>query len=290
MHPYADPGYVETLAPEGGRISGVTAWGNCMVVRPIVPDSFDAAGSYPLTPFAIQPDLDAGLEHLRAQRLVSVVMVPDPLASPPVDTLKRHFDHVKPFKSHLTIDPRTGYDPSKHHRERIRRGLRRCRIERGPLKARLAEWTELYAGLVAHRGITGAANFRAANFTRLAELPDVEAFTAFIGDEPGGMTLWFAHNGVVYNHLTACNAAGYANGAAFALYDAAIDHFRSEGIINLGGGAGTSGSDDGGLFAFKQGFANGSVTAHVCGAVLDTEAYAALSQDKVTDFFPAYRG
>lgn len=217
-------------------------------------------------------------------------MVPDPLACPSADTLRRHFGHVMPFKSHLTIDHRTDYAPNKHHRERIRRGQRRCRIERGPLKFRLTEWIALYAELVAHRHIGGAANFRPEYFVQLAELPGLEAFTAFVGEEIGGMTLWFAHDGVVYNHLTACNATGYANGAAFALYDAAITHFRSEGVINLGGGAGTSGSDDGGLFAFKQGFANGAVTAHICGAVLDADIYARLSQAKTTSFFPAYRG
>ena len=52
------------------------------------------------------------------------------------------------------------------------------------------------------------------------------------------MTLWFEHDGVVYNHLTASNASGYANGANFALYGAAIDHFAGAGVMNLGGGAG----------------------------------------------------
>lgn len=276
--------------PQGGRCLSVAAWGNAFVVRPVAGGGFDAAGSYPLTPFTSVPDLEQGLAELRGQGLVSVVMVPDPLAAPSVDTLQRHFGHVQPFKSHLIIDHQTDYAPTKHHCERIRRGHRRCRIERGPLKSRLVEWIALYGELVTHRRISGAADFRPEYFTQLAELPGLEAFTAVVGDKIGGMTLWFAHDGVVYNHLTACNATGYANGAAFALYDTAITHFRPQGVINLGGGAGASGSDDGGLFAFKQGFANGAVTAHICGTVLDMNAYAALSQNKPTGFFPAYRG
>jgi len=290
MHPYADPAYVVALMPEDGKALAVPAWGNAVLVRPIANGGYDAAGSYPLMPFAGMSDIPAGLEQLRRHGLVSVSMVPDPLASPDTDRLKRHFGHVKPFKSHLIIEAIRAYAPVKHHRERIRRGYRRCRIERGPLAGWLSDWQQLYAGLVAHRQIKGMADFPSRYFTHLTHIPQLEAFAAFVGEELCGMTLWFAYQGVVYNHLTACNATGYANGAAFALYDAAITHFGDSGVINLGGGAGTSGGDDGGLFAFKQGFATGTVTAYICGAVLDAKAYEALSHTPVTDFFPAYRG
>jgi len=222
--------------------------------------------------------------------MVSVALVPDPLAGPGVDALAAAFDLARPFKTHLTIDPAIGpYAPSKHHRERVRRGHRRCRVERGPLSPWLADWKRLYDGLVAHRGVTGAAVFGEISFEVLATQPALEAFAAFVDDAIVGMTLWFAHDGVVYNHLTASDAAGYANGASFALYDAAITHFAGAGIINLGGGAGNSDDPSGGLFAFKQGFANGQITAMLCGAVLDRERYAALSAGRGKDFFPAYR-
>jgi hypothetical protein len=95
---------------------------------------------------------------------------------------------------------------------------------------------------------------------------------------------------VVYNHLTAADATGYANGASFALYDAAIGHFAGAGVINLGGGAGGGDDPTGGLFAFKQGFANSQATAMLCGAVLDRPRYEALSTGHGDGFFPAYRG
>ena len=104
------------------------------------------------------------------------------------------------------------------------------------------------------------------------------------------MTLWFEHAGVVYNHLTASNAAGYANGANFALYAAAIDHFAGAAVMNLGGGAGFEDDPDDGLAAFKRGFANAETRALLCGAVLDAERYAALRAGRQTAFFPAYRG
>jgi hypothetical protein len=201
------------------------------------------------------------------------------------------FDLVRPFKTHLTIDPSAGaYAPSKHHRERIRRGQRRCRIERGPLTPWLADWARLYRGLVEHRGVSGMADFGDAYFQALADEPTLEAFAAFVDDAVVGMTLWFAHGGVVYNHLTAADGAGYANGASFALYDAAITHFAGMGVVNLGGGAGVGDDPANGLFAFKQGFANSQVTAVLCGAVLDRPRYDVLSAGHGDSFFPAYRG
>ena len=61
------------------------------------------------------------------------------------------------------------------------------------------------------------AAFSDAYFRMLAETPALAAFAALVDGECAGMTLWFAADGVVYNHLTAANALGYANGASFAL-------------------------------------------------------------------------
>lgn len=220
-----------------------------------------------------------------------MALVPDPLTGPSPEALSAAFDRVRPFKTHLTINPSAGaYAPSKHHRERIRRGQRRCRIEQGPLSPWLTDWARLYRGLVEHRGVSGMADFNDAYFQALADEPALEAFAAFVDDVIVGMTLWFAHGGVVYNHLTAADAAGYANGASFALYDAAIGHFAGAGVVNLGGGAGVGDDPANGLFAFKQGFANSQVTAVLCGAILDRPRYKALSVGHGDDFFPAYRG
>ena len=246
-------------------------------------------GMYPLTSLAGAEDLGGGLERLRSLRLVSVSLVPDPLTGPPRDALAAAFDLVKPFKAHLTIDPSIGpYAPSRHHAERIRRGLRRCRIETGPLRPVLTDWRRLYRGLIDHRGLTGVAAFPDASFDAMADEPSLVAFTASVDDRIVGMTLWFASGGVVYNHLTAVDALGYANGASFALYDSAIRHFLGDGLVNLGGGAG-AGSGEGGLYDFKKGFANNEVTALFCGAILDPARYEALSLGVDSGFFPAYR-
>jgi hypothetical protein len=269
----------------------VPEWGAHVLVRPTTDGGEDAQGVYPIATFAPEADLAAGLDRLRGDGLISLALVPDPLAGPSPAALAAAFDLVRPFKTHLTLDPAKGlYAPSKHHRERIRRGRRRCRIERGSLAPWRADWTRLYRGLVAHRGVSGMADFGDAYVDALAGEPALEAFAAFVDDAIVGMTLWFAHAGVVYNHLTAADATGYANGASFALYDAAIEHFEGAGVINLGGAAGSGDDPTNGLFAFKQGFANSQVEAVICGAILDRRRYEVLSRGHGDRFFPAYRG
>ena len=288
VHPYASLSYAGALS-HVGRPVAVPEWGSPVLARQIAGGDEDALGIYPLTALAGDADLAAGLERLRSLGLVSVVLVPDPVAGPSGEALSAAFDLVRPFKTHLTIDPAHGaYAPSRHHGERIRRGYRRCRIDSGRLGPVLSDWCGLYRGLVVHRGIGGAAAFPDASFGIMADEPALTAFTATVDDRIVGMTLWFAHGGVVYNYLTALDAVGYANGASFALYDSAIRHFSGQGVINLGGGAG-AGSGDGGLFDFKRGFANGQVTALLCGAILDEARYSALSGGVEGDFFPAYR-
>ncbi len=137
--------------------------------------------------------------------------------------------------------------------------------------------------------VTGTADFTPAYFDALAAEPTMQAFAAFAGDEIVGMSIWFAAEGVVYYHLSAVSPAGYAMGAAYSLVGAAVDHFAGQGVIHLGGGAGAAGGSDG-LTAFKRGFANSEVQAHVCGAILDPASYESLSAGRATtDFFPAYR-
>lgn len=295
MHTYASLAYAHALN-HAGRPVPVPEWGVPILARSIPRDlnpalgqGEDAMGLYPLTALATTADLSGGLERLRGLGLVSVVLVPDPLTGPPQEHLSEAFDFVRPFKPHLTIDPACGrYSPSRHHAERIRRGHRRCRIEVGSLPLWLEDWKRLYRGLVTRRSVSGAAAFPDASFEVMGKDPALVAFAASVGDHIVGMTLWFACDGVIYNHLTAVDADGYANGASFALYDTAIQHFEGQGVVNLGGGAGI-GSGEGGLFAFKSGFANGEVMTSLCGAVLDPARYAALSAGVETEFFPAYR-
>lgn len=289
-HLYASRLYAEALG-DLGRTVRLDGWGGFVIARPTPGQAReDAMGAYPMAVIDPSADLGAGLAALRQLGLVSLVLVPDPLAGPPVDRLTAAFDLCRPFKTHYLIDVAAGVEFSKHHRDRVRRGARRCRIERVCLADQLAVWRDLYAGLVNRKSIRGTADFTPGYFERLAQAPQIAAFAAFVGDAPAAMTLWFEHAGVAYNHLTASNALGYANGANFALYAAAIDHFGGAALMNLGGGAGLDDDPEDGLAAFKRGFANAETRALICGAVLDAEAYAALGAGRAPSaFFPAYR-
>jgi hypothetical protein len=289
-HLYASTLYAEALS-HVGRAIRVAAWDSFVIARPL-PDGGgeDATGAYPMAVFGLDADLEAGRAALTQAGLVSLVLVPDPFASPPPERLAAAFELCRPFKTHYLVETASGVEFSKHHRDRVRRGQRRCRVERVPLADHLDAWGELYAGLVDRRAIHGAADFTPAYFARLADAPEVIALAAFVEEAPAAMTLWFEHAGVAYNHLTASNAAGYANGANFALYGAAIDHFAGAAVMNLGGGAGFEDDPDDGLAAFKRGFANADTKALLCGAILDPPRYAALAAGRLTAFFPTYRG
>jgi hypothetical protein len=287
-HLLASRAYAVGLAGDEAVLE-VPAWGSHVVRRAITGELEDAAGVYPLSVFGPACDLEAGLAQLAEAGLVSVVMVPDPLLTD-VSQLAKAFPVLRPYKTHHLIDPAHGpFAPDKHHRYEIRRGRRNCTVEVVSLAAHLDDWRTLYAGLVERRGIGGVAVFSDAYFEMLAAAAPVTAFLARADGVCAGMALWFAQDGVVYNHLNAANALGYARGANFAVYEAAITHFAGAGVINLGGGAGLGDGDDG-LAAFKRGFANASVQSSICGAVLDGARYAELSRGCAEGaFFPAYR-
>ena len=135
--------------------------------------------------------------------------------------------------------------------------------------------------------MSGAADFTPAYFAALAADLTMQAVAAWVGEDLAGMAIWFEAEGVAYYHLSAVNDLGYGHGAAYALVGAGIERFAPRNVIHLGGGAGDGA---GGLSAFKQGFSNGEVMAHICGAVLDRAAYARMSAEReATSFFPAYR-
>jgi hypothetical protein len=288
FHPFASARYAQALAGREAAVA-VPEWGSHLIRRSVEGGLCDALGVYPLQVFARGADVAAGLERLAGEGLVSAVLVPDPLLAP-AGEMSRHFEVCRPFKTHYLIDPAMGaFAPSRHHAQELRRAGRRNRIERVALADHLDAWRGLYAGLVARRAVSGAADFAPAYFDALAADPAMQAFAAFVEDEIAGMAIWFAAQGLVYYHLSAVSPAGYASGAAYGLVAAAVEHFAGQGVVHLGGGAGTGDGVDG-LAAFKRGFANSQVMAHICGAVLDREAYARLSAGRAdTAFFPAYR-
>ncbi|CAN5174622.1 hypothetical protein BH11PSE2_BH11PSE2_11690 [soil metagenome] len=287
IHPYAKTAYVAALAGASGTLT-LPAWGVDIVRRPIDGGGFDGAGPYPMTPLTATADTFGGLEQARDAGLVSLVVLPDPLLVSAA-TLKAGFSVCRPFKNHYLIDRSvSAFSPNKHHGQEIRRAERRCRIEIVPLASHLADWNRIYGNLRDKHDITGTADFTDAYVAALAAEPLIQTFAAYVDDEIAAMALWFAFDGVVYQHLAASSPLGYANSASYALVAAAVSHF-GDGVINLGGRAGF-GQEIDGLARFKMGFSNREIMSHICGAVLDEARYGVLSAGRESSaFFPAYR-
>lgn len=290
-HPYGSPGYTAALGSRtGDRVVDLPEWGCCLSVRSIAQGREDAAGPYPLAPIIGAARLKEGIERLREERFVSVVLVPDPLSGPTREMFQDTFSVCKPFKRHLIVDRfKEKYQPTTYHARRIKRGLNRCEISIIPLAECLPDWLRLYDNLRKRHDISGVTEFSNEYFSYISTMPDIITFAARIDSAIVGMSIWLYYNDAAYNHLNAFDDIGYLNSASFALFDTAIRTFTSARCINLGGAAGLSDDSTDGLYKFKAGFANSSTQSILCGEILDYTAYGALTAEPRTDFFPAYR-
>jgi Acetyltransferase (GNAT) domain len=269
----------------------VEEWGTALVTREIPGTNWrDAVGCYPLAAIDRNADLVGGLNRLRAAGLVSVALVPDPMTSPALEKLTKAFSICRVFKTHYVIDRSLARPPfPQTHRRWMRKAARMCIFARVELREKLADWMRLYDLIVARHGIEAIQRFSPAYFAALAQMSEVEAFSATVEGRIVAMALWVRSGEVVYYHLGASDEEGYRTQAMYGIFAAADEYLRDYPLIHLGGAAGTSGSQ-GGLASFKRGFANREVPAYFCGARLDTDRYSFLTRNlTATSFFPAYR-
>ena len=292
VHPYATLTYANTLAHVGRPIF-VPAWQTYVIERDWKGHATDAIGPYPITCMAIESDVDLGLESLRKAGLVSVTLVVDGLLGPPINELQRTFTFARPFKTHYLVDEAAGtYQPSKHHRYEIRRAARLgVEVRVVPMLDILDAWTALYDELISHHRIASVQRFPRESFEALANCDGLTTVAAFVGEELVSCHLWIQYKRFVWSHLAASSALGYASSAAYAVYDQSIRNFSGR-VIDLGGTAGVTETDDDGLARFKAGFSNRRHHAYLCGAVLDSKTYQALclnGEVPRSNYFPAYR-
>ena len=292
IHPYASEDYARGLAHAGTPLQ-TPEWCCHVLARPIPGRPLqDATGAYPLAVLAPDADLAGGLARLEAAGLVSVVLVVDDRLRPDLEALERAFGVVRRFKSHFVHDRALGppaYD--KHHRYEIRRAMSRVDIREIVLADHLPAWEALYGELAARHGLSGLHAFPSAHHEMLARLPGLRTFGAFMDDALVSAHLFVTHDGYAVSHLAASSPEGYRNGAAYAVNALAVEALTDCDTINFGGGAGAGDDPADGLIRFKKGFANRIAASWLCGAVLDAEAYQALSANVGDNgFFPAYRG
>lgn len=300
---YLHAAYARALH-ELGAPRPLTESGGWLLERPIERPigggtDHDLTGCYPLFACLSWEKLEEDLHRLPPE-LVSVTIVADPFGAHDAALLARCFpDRCVAFKEHFVTDlaqPDSSI-VSPHHRRNVRHAQRALEVE---LCARPADhldsWLSLYANLGRRHGIDGVAAFSPRSFAAQLAVPGLAAFRAVHGGETVGMTLWFEQGEVAYYHLGAYSDAGYEHRAAFALFAAAIAHFRGRARwLALGAGAGVSNDGQDGLTRFKRGWATGTRTAYLCGRVLDAGRYAALTMRATggagagDGFFPAYR-
>lgn len=293
---YAHAQYAHSLA-EFGSPRKLTASGGWVLIRDIpgAGGLRDAMGCYPLFACPNWAGLPEDIEALRADGVVSLVLVADPLTSPPADLLAWTFDGVcRPFKTHYLVDLQEGssLNISEHHRREISRSAGRLSLEVcGETAACLEDWNTLYAILVKRRYIKGFAAFSPEAFAVQFMMQETLVTRAL--DDEGttvAMQVWMHDRDKAWYHLSAQSESGYRLSAGFTLMEKSLELLRDRGVktVDLGSGQGLTENPQDGLSRFKAGWATRTTRAWLCGSVLDRAAYAALAPVG-SAYFPAYR-
>jgi hypothetical protein len=290
---YFSPDYTKTLSEFGDPVV-LPASGACLLRREIGTSGyFDAMGGYPV--FCC-PDWSGLREDLEAwsDRLVSVVVTPDPMSTPGANQLAAIFDLLRPYKDHFVI--RTGKPPdsfvSRRHRLHAEKALRQVAVEvcHEPLRF-VDEFDRLFGVLATRHRIEGLRRFSKQAFAKQFALPGFVMFRALIDGRIVGLDTWYLQQGCAQGHLSALDSTAYEMHAAYAIKWRVIEYFNDKAEwINLGGGRSLDGGD--GLSAFKRGWATETRPSWICGRILQPKRYAALTRalpNNTETYFPSYR-
>jgi len=255
-------------------------------------------GPYPLFVCDDWTHLREDLEAER-RRLVSVALVTDPFAPVAPAILSGCFDRVSRFKEHFVVDLSKPPVVSSHHRYYAKRGLKQIRVsgQDNLDAAALDRWVDLYSNLVGRHSLSGIKAFSRESFAGQLRVPGLVMLEAWHDGKVVGAHLWYVQGDKAYSHLMALNVEGYLLHAGYALYWEALHSsaalFGPEVTwLTLGAGAGVDATSDDGLTWFKRGWSGETRPVYLCGKVLDSENYSALSNARGTaqsSYFPAYR-
>jgi len=291
---YRHPLYVASLAGIGTPLA-LPACGGWLIERRI-PDTalVDATGVRPRFDCADWSRLGLDLTAL-ADRLVSVSLVADPFCAVGEVELRDVFDVVEPFKRHYVVDLEHGLPLGRRHRRNLAwaRGGVTVHACEDPWAYR-DEWCALYEGLLRRHGGGSTPALSRAALTLQLQVPGLTLLRAHEGSQTVGLHLWYDDGLVARGHLGATSPRGYELRASYALYAAAIEHFRGRlRWLDLGGVAGHADDDESdGLRQFKAGWATEVRQAFLCGRVIQPEPYARLVRglpESDTFYFPRYR-
>jgi hypothetical protein len=199
-HVYARHDYAASLSHSGSAFL-VSEWGCSVIVRPIADEGSDAIGCYPTAVLDRQADLAGGLERLRQEGMVSVMLVLDDVHRPPIAAIEGAFAALTPYKTHYTVDPRGGPAKSRHHQRESKRANRLVEARPICLADLMGEWIGLYATLGERHDFAPVHRFPDRHFDVLAGLQGVHAIGGFANDNLVCAHIWIEHEGYVFSHL-----------------------------------------------------------------------------------------
>lgn len=294
---YRSPHYLDSLTALG-RPRALERSGGWVIERAIPgSERRDAMGPYPLFSCRDWEALSGDLDALRADGLLSLLLVTDPMADEHVLRALDGFDLKRPFKTHYLaeLDRPPERIASRHHAYYARRAARSLSVREvaDPLAA-LEDWVHLYDCLVARHHLHDLRAFRREAFSALLRMPDVVLFIAEHDGVAVGAQVMLLQDEVAHAHLSAFDDTGYRLGASYLLdWHATAALSDRARYINWGGGRGGQAPEQDGLTRYKQGWATCERTSWLLGSVLDAPAYASLSQARGMapdeSWFPAYR-
>ena len=293
---YLHPGYAESLA-EFGTPRELPYSGGWLLER-VIPrcEARDAMGCYPVFTCRHWDRLHADLAELFGH-LVTVALVPDPLANVDKTYLDGCFDLVRPFKCHYITDLTTPFQDSvnEHHRYCTRRSRQDVEVEICEEPCRYArEWISLYGNLIQTHNVRGLRAFSPECLRKQLSIPGMVLIVGKQREEVLGAHLVAIHDNVAYSHLAVFSAVGYEARAAYGIYWRTLEYLTSRKVdsFDLGGAAGLADTPTGGLSRFKRGWSNTTRIFYPCGRVLDAESCAQICRRMGvghTEYFPAYR-
>ncbi len=156
-----------------------------------------------------------------------------------------------------------------------------------------AAFRELYGSAMRRLGASADYFWSDAHWMQLRTMAregEASLLMAFDADEPlgGALFLHLPGSGIVHYHLAASTRERRKLQPAKLILWEAQKHFFQLGysVLHLGGGFGGRADS---LFQFKAGFSPERHRFFTRRIVLDESAYRALTGDKQTEFFPAYR-
>jgi hypothetical protein len=293
---YADPNYAYSLG-EFGKPRHLSHCGGWILERFIPGTTLkDATGCYPLFSCMDWTKLHEDFKILK-KTLISLTIVPDPLANFSLEYLQQNFDIVRPFKTHFISDLKQSLDSfvSKRHRHNAHKSLKLMDVEicLHPLQY-IEDWLKLYNNLIRRHNISGINAFSRHCFEIQLNIPGM---IMVIGRQQGkiiGAMLILIQNNIGYAHLSSFSEEGYKMRASYGLHWESLTYLLENGIryVHFGGAAGTKDTVLDGLSQFKQGWSNEHRLVYLCGRIFDQNKYDNLCKQNNTcneNYFPAYR-